>query len=139
MARNTEPTLTAEGATGEQQHALEPFLGIVQKDPATVIAALSMLREGAIDHKAARPLRQIANIVRLVLDTEVDLEAQPDPETAEAMRSAIKDVASDDRRLARLTAFVVAAQSWQEQQLTQEQSVQLGATAQLEQTDTSAA
>ncbi len=139
MARNTEPKLTAEDATDEQQHALKPFLGIVQRNPATVITTLSMLREGAIDSKAARPLRHVADIVRLVLETEVDLEAQPDPETAEAMRRAIKDVASDERRLARLTAFALATQSWQEQQATQEQPVQLEPTTQLQQADTSAA
>ena len=139
MERTTEPKLTAEDATDEQKHALKPFLRIVQRSPAKLIATLSILREGTIDSKTARPLRHIADIVGLVLETEVDLEALPDPETAEAMRRAIKDVASDERRLARLTAFVLATQSWQRQQAVQEQPVQLEPTTQLQQADTSAA
>lgn len=119
MRRNTKPQLEPESATDEQKAALKPFLVLVEKEPATVLEALSLLQENPENEITAKPLRKILGIIGTVLETGVDLEVQPDPETTNAMREAIKHIDkrdSSERRLARLAVYAQATQAWQEQQ-----------------------
>lgn len=139
MARETEPQLTVDGATDEQQHALSSFVAIARKDPAAVIDALSLLRKGTADSEVQKPYRNILGVIELVMETEVDLDMQPDPTTVEAMRRAIKDVTPDERRPARLAVFAMAVQDWQEQHPIQIQSAAAESEAQEQQANSSAA
>jgi hypothetical protein len=71
--------------------------------------------------------RLALSAVGRVLNSKADLEATPDPETAEAMRRAIADIDPEDfdgRRLARLGAFTMGVLLWKEQQPSQLPEVQ---------------
>lgn len=122
MGRDIEPRLTVESATDEQQRALEPFLNFVYESPSTVIDALRLYTAGE-SHSSIEPIRKVLGAIGLVLKTKVDLEIQPDPETARAMRNAITDVTPEDRRLVRLTTLVMEVQSWQKEHPIEKQPV----------------
>lgn len=128
MARETKPQFTEGSATDEQLLALEPFLAVVQEYPASVVDALSLLCEGGTDTEVAKPLNNILEIIRSVMESGVDLEVQPDHETVKAMHSAIKSIESSDsreRRLARLIVFATATQDWQVKHPAKKQPAQL--------------
>lgn len=124
MARNTEPKLTAsDGMDPLQRKALRLFAKITIDSPDLTSGAIQTYSElrNASSPKALTSAQKLAlRAVKQMLETEADLEANPDPETAEAMRRAIASSESahnpEDRRLARLGAFAMSVQAWQEQQ-----------------------
>ena len=124
MTRNTEPTLTpSDEMDSEQRKALRLFTKVTEDTPSitsSVIRAFTELSQANSPIDTTEAQRLAARAVRQMLETGADLEASPDPETAEAMRRAIASAESahspENRRLARLGAFAISVQTWQEQQ-----------------------
>jgi hypothetical protein len=131
MVRETEPQLTVpEDATAQQRKILAGFIAVVNTDPTTADATVRAYNElsKTKSHKGMSSTQRLAlSAVGRVLNSKADLEATPDPETAEAMRRAIADIDPEDfdgRRLARLGAFTMGVLLWKEQQPSQLPEVQ---------------
>ncbi len=124
MARNTEPKLTASDEMDSEQHkALRLFTKATRSIPNTMAHTIHTF--GEVDTTATprttTPAHKLAQrAVRQILKTGADLEAKPDPETAESMRRAIVNIDPlqnpEARRLARLGVFTIEVGVWEEQQ-----------------------
>lgn len=119
--RTIEPTLTLpDEAHADQIRALGEFTSFVDKSPETMLGALAIYHTP--EASRAKKLKPAVQVIGLLLVSNADIEAKPDSPTAEAMRKeldALKrktdgDPSIEQRRVARITAFVTERSVWLE-------------------------
>lgn len=129
MARNTEPRLIApENAPEEQRTALALFLDTLSRHAAETAAILCSYRDpdeivaDSQSDQKADPQTLNGRILRVlgpVFETEIDLDAEPDPDTVTAMRREIEHadrdgVSREGRRVVRMATFAGEVATWKE-------------------------
>lgn len=131
MARNTEPRLTAPDSVSEEQcSALALFLDTLSRHASETAAILGSYKSPADiiadSHDGSRVSSdslngQILRAVGPLFATEIDLDANPDKDTAAAMRQEItlasrRSASPEERRIIRMATFAGEVAAWAAQQ-----------------------